>query len=88
MSTGVTKINTDYMYKITDALLQKGFIYKEVNTHKCKYEKDNITFIKEKIPKGYAHIYRFTYMQDNEVIKVYENKSEVKKLIQFIEETL
>lgn len=76
-----TKINTDYMYKITDALLRRGFLYKQINNNVCSYTKDNNVFIREKIPVRHLHIYKFT-LNNNEV---FEKKAQVKKLLQYIE---
>lgn len=76
-----TKINTDYMYKITDALLRHGFLYKQINNSVCSYTKDNNVFIREKIPVRHLYIYKFT-LNNNEV---FEKKAQVKKLLQYIE---
>lgn len=76
-----TKINTEYNYKVTDALLQAGYMYKQVNNNVCYYIKDNVSFMREKIPYRHIYIYKFTEFHDNIVYKEYTKKSEVKKLV-------
>lgn len=81
-----TKINTEYSYKITDELLKNNYIYNMINNNMCSYSKDNIKYIKEKIPYRHIYVYRFTEYEKDNVIKVYTKKSEVKKLLLHINE--
>ena len=85
MLKNTTKINTESMYKVTDELLNGNFEYKHVNNNLVSYTLNNVRFDREKIPLKYSYYYKFIEYNNNEKIREYNKKTEIKELIMHIQ---
>lgn len=90
MTGQVLPIDTAQAYKITDLLLATGYKVQEDKWYRLIYTKDNAdTFIKEKIPKKHAYVYRITRINNNTKQEtIYTKKMETKSLIKELKENL